>query len=66
MCRASEGTDLIVPFGVLEMFEWSMDIGVEPFKVFIALEETRESVRTGALIVSMLWSRLIAGSICVS
>jgi hypothetical protein len=48
------------------MFEWSMEIGVEPFKVFIALEETGERVRTGALIVSMLWSRLIAGSVWVS
>jgi hypothetical protein len=66
MCRASEGTDLIVPFGVLEMFEWSMEIGVEPFKVFIALEETGERVRTGALTVSMLWLRLIAGSVWVS
>lgn len=63
MCRASDGTDLIVPFGVFEMLEWSMEIGVEPFKVFIALEETGESVRTGALIVSMLWSKPTASSV---
>ena len=64
MRRDSEGTDLIVPFGVFEGVGWSCEDVVEVVcNAFIALSETGDSVLACALIESVLASTRVARSI---